>query len=83
MDENKISNFLESSFKLIDDVDIDREMNAEQVKYAAKLFKNDLEANELMCKINGLNNKTSRINQNTDDKIGELKKIQDSLVQFF
>jgi hypothetical protein len=76
---NKINDFLSSSVKLIDDVDINREINSAQIKYGAKIFQRDLEINDLNCKIDKYNQKTNTINDSINSKVAELKKIQESL----
>jgi hypothetical protein len=79
---SKINDFLSSSVKLIDDADVNREINNAQLKYSAKLFQQDLEINDLECQIDNFNKKTDNINSSINNKVTELKHIQESLSKF-
>lgn len=77
----KINDFIKSSMQLIDETDITREMSSVQAKYGAKLFRNDLEINNIECQIDNIVNKTSKLNSDIDNKADKIKLIQESLNQ--
>ena len=77
----KINDFIKSSMHLIDETDITREMSSVQAKYGAKLFRNDLEINNIECQIDNIVNKTSKLNSDIDNKADKIKLIQESLNQ--
>jgi len=74
-----LNDFIKKSLNLIDDQDIDRELNAVQIKFGVDLFKKELDIIDLDQQISSINKKTQEINLNTKDLKNKLKLIKDAI----
>lgn len=79
---NKINDFLQTAVQYIDTLDVEKEFNDTNIRYSAKFFKDDLEMNSLDCQIESLNENTSAIDANINNKRDSLKKIRASIKNF-
>jgi len=74
-----LNDFIKKSLNLIDDQDIDRELNAVQIKFGVDLFKKELDIIDLDQQISSINKKTQEINLNTKDLKNKLNLIKDAI----
>lgn len=74
-----LNEFLKKSLNLIDEQDIDRELNSTQIKFAADMFKKDLDILDLDQQIASINRKTEEIVSNTTDLKSKLNLMKDAI----
>ncbi len=58
-----LNDFIKKTLNLIDDQDIDRELNAVQIKFGVDLFKKELDIIDLDQQISSINKKTQEIKE--------------------
>jgi len=74
-----LNDFIKKTLNLIDDQDIDRELNAAQIKFGVDLFKKELDIIDLDQQISSINKKTQEIKLNTKDLKNKLNLIKDTI----
>ncbi len=74
-----LNDFIKKTLNLIDDQDIDRELNAVQIKFGVDLFKKELDIIDLDQQISSINKKTQEIKLNTKDLKNKLNLIKDAI----
>jgi len=79
IENSKISEFLKSSMQLVDDLDIKRELNEVQLKYATDLLQKDLEIQNLENRINKINLNTEKINSDNRNYKKQFEAIKKQL----
>lgn len=79
---DKLVEFLRDSVKLIDDIDIEREMSNTQIQFGKKLFNTDLEINAIECQTNRFIEKTNEIGKSIFQKRKAFNDIHNMLQKF-